>query len=227
MFKRLTNIYKEFGPTDTIVHICNRILASLPHKQAALYKYYITKQHVTHTCLIPENKGKDIEVREIDAHDPLCQQLCRPLETIQARFNQGGHCYAAFRKGELAGYLWLNFNRYQEDEARCTFTLAPLNKSAWDYDVYVFPKHRFSFTFPRLWEHANKVMAEHGIENTYSRINYYNISSLNSHKKLGSHIIGSIYFLQLFQIQLSLSTNFRPAITFSRHRHIYPEIRIE
>jgi hypothetical protein len=132
----------------------------------------------------------------------------------------------AFRKGEVAGYLWLNLGKYQEDEVRCTFILSPFNQSAWDYDVYVFPKHRFSFTFPRLWEVANKAMTAQGIQNTYSRINYYNIASLNSHKKLGSHIIGSIYFLRFFQMQLSVSVNFQPAITFSLNRQTFPKIYI-
>ncbi|MGC2456582.1 MAG: hypothetical protein WA435_01120 [Gallionellaceae bacterium] len=226
MFARLNKTYKELGPTNTLVHICNRVLASLFLKQVIIYKYYITKQSVTSSLLISSGKGKNIEVSEIGSRDPICSQLDRPSKVIQARFNQGGHCYAAFRKGEIAGYLWLNFGKYQEDEVRCTFVLSPFNKSAWDYDVYVFPKHRFSFAFPRLWEYANEVMTARGIQNTYSRIAYYNIASLNSHKKLGSQIIGSIYFLQFFHMQLSLSFSFRPAITFSRNRQTLPDIYI-
>lgn len=226
MFARLTNACKELGLMNTLVHICNRILAKLFLNQVAIYKYYITKQSITSSPLLLSGRGKDIEVREISSSDPICSQLDRPFDVIQARFNQGGHCYAAFRKGEIVGYLWLNFGKYQEDEVRCTYVLLPFNKSAWDYDVYVFPKHRFSFAFPRLWECANEAMTERGIQNTYSRINYYNIASLNSHKKLGSHIIGSIYFLRFFQMQMSLSVNFRPAITFSCNRQTFPDIYI-
>jgi len=226
MFSLLNSTYKELGLTSTLIHICNRILNSLHLKQIAVYKYYITKQSVTSSALLPSGKGRNIEVGEICCGDPVCLQLGRPAEVIQARFNQGGHCYAAFRKGEIAGYLWLNFGKYQEDEVRCTFVLSPFNKSAWDYDVYIFPKHRFSFTFPRLWEYANEAMLERGIENTYSRIAYYNIASINSHQKLGSHVIGSIYFLRFFQMQLSLSTDFKPAITFSYNRQIFPDIYI-
>jgi hypothetical protein len=226
MFTRLTNTCKELGPVDTLVHACNRILTIFFRGRATIYKYYITKQPVKSPSLMPEGKGKEIEVREIERDDPLCLQFDRPAAVIQARFNQGGHCYAAFRRGELAGYLWLNFGKYQEDEARCTFILTPMDKSAWDYDVYIFPKHRLSFTFPKLWEYANQAMAERGIEQTYSRISYYNIGSLGSHKKLGSHIIGSIYFLQFLQVQLSFSMNFKPAITFSNHSETVPEIRV-
>jgi len=226
MFSLLNSTYKELGLTSTLVHICNRILNRLHLKQVAMYKYYITKQGVTSSPLLSFDKGRNIEVTEIGCGDPVSLQLGRPVAVIQDRFNQGGHCYAAFRKGEIAGYLWLNFGKYQEDEVRCTYVLSPFHKSAWDYDVYVFPKHRFSLTFPRLWEYANKAMLERGIENTYSRIAYCNIASLNSHQKLGSRVIGSIYFLRFFQMQLSLSTDFRPAITFSYNRLSFPNIHI-
>lgn len=226
MFLLLKSTYKELGATSTLVHICNRILNSLHLKHLAIYKYYITKQTVLSSNLLPFDKGRNIEVREICSGDPVCLQLGRPAEVVQTRFNQGGRCYAAFRKEEIAGYLWLNFGKYQEDEVRCTFVLSPFNKSAWDYDVYVFPKHRFSFTFPRLWEYANEAMLEHGIENTYSRIAYYNIASVNAHQKLGSRVIGSIYFLRFFQMQFSLTVNFRPAMTFSYNRLSFPNIYI-
>jgi len=226
MFLLLKSTYKELGLTSTLVHICNRILNSLHLKQLAIYKYYITKQSVVSSHLLPLDKGKNIEVVEICRSDPVFLQFGRPLEVIQARFNQGGHCYGAFRKGEIAGYLWLNFGKYQEDEVRCTYVLSPFNKAAWDYDVYVFPKHRFSFTFPRLWEYANEAMLERGIENTYSGIAYCNVASINSHQKLGSRVIGSIYFLRFFQMQWSLSVHFRPTITFSYNRLSFPNIYI-
>lgn len=226
MFARLNKTYQELGAANTLIYLFNRILATLSFKGATICRCYITKQSVTSFPSISRDKEKNIEVREIGRSDPVCAQLGRPVELIQARFDQGGHCYAAFRKGEIAGFLWLNFGQYREDEMRCTFVLSPFDKSGWDYDVFIFPRHRLSYTFLRLWEFANETMRQRGIENIYSRVNYYNIASLNSHKKLGSEVIGSVYFLQFFQMQLSLSVNFRPLITFSRNRQIFPNIYI-
>lgn len=226
LLSRLVDTYKELGAVDTFISVCNRALGKITRRQALIYKYYVTEQKVTKISLVPLGKGKDLEVREVLSDDPVCTQLDRPPSAIHARFRQGGHCYAAFRKGELAGYLWLNFGRYREDEVRCIYDLAHPDKSVWDYDVCVLPRHRLSFTFPKLWDYANEVMAGRGIENTYSRIHYHNLGSLSSHKKLGSRIIGSIYFLKFFRWQFSLSGTFRPVLTFSRNARVFPRIRI-
>lgn len=225
MISLLLSTYRELGFSGTLVHLFNRLMGALRISRVAIRKYHITRQPVS-VAGMTAGKGRGIEVRELLRDDPLCRQLGRPFEVIQARFDQGGHCYAAFRKGELAGYLWLNFGKYREDEVRCTFVLSPPQQSAWDYDVYVFPQHRLSYTFPRLWEHASEVMAARGVQATFSRIAYYNIASLNSHSRLGSHIIGAVYFLQIAHWQLSWSTDFRPAVTFTADPGRYPEIRI-
>ncbi|MDD2720468.1 MAG: hypothetical protein PHH47_04095 [Gallionella sp.] len=225
MISLLQATYKELGLSGTLVHSFNQLMGALRIRQVAIRKYHITRQAVT-LSEAAAGKGQSIEVRELYRDDPLCLQLGRPAEVIQARFDQGGHCYAAFRKGQLAGYLWLNFGKYQEDEVRCTFVLSPFDKSAWDYDVYVFPPHRLSYTFPRLWEHANGVMAARGVAASYSRIAYYNTASLGSHSKLGSRVIGSIYFLCVFGMQLSWTGDFRPTFTFTADSRHFPEIHI-
>ncbi len=225
MISLLQTTYNELGLSGALVHIFNKLMTRLRIRQIGIRKYHIARQAVSFSELAV-GRGRGIEVRELYCGDPLCLQLGRPAAVIQARFDQGGHCYAAFRKEELAGYLWLNFGKYREDEVRCTYVLSPFNKSAWDYDVYVFPQHRLSFTFFRLWEYANEVMMEQGVQASYSRIAYYNLASLRSHRKLGSHIIGSIYFLRIFKIQLSYSMKFRPTITLISDPQSYPEIYI-
>lgn len=226
MLSILKAAVKELGWSGTLVHIVNRLTGKLGMQQACLVKYHITRQEVQVLSDLTAGRGRGIEVRELLQGDPLCQQLGRPSDVIQARFAQGGHCYAAFRKGELAGFLWLNFGKYQEDEVRCTFVLSPFDKSAWDYDVFVFPQHRLSFTFLRLWEHANEVMAARGVNTCYSRIAYYNVASLGSHSKLGSRVIGSVYFLRCFGMQLGWSLDFRSHITFTADADAFPDIHV-
>ncbi|SDY11314.1 hypothetical protein [Nitrosomonas halophila] len=229
MNQMLHNIKKtssELGIKDTLLYIFDRLLYKISFKTLILHKYYITQQPVSQDCLVPAGKGGDIEIAQIGPDHPLLQQMDRPFSVLQKRFANGGHCFSA-RKGEqFAGNLWLNFDKYQEDEVRCTYVLQPKGQAAWDYDVFVLPKYRFSYVFAKLWDEANKVMRQRGIGHVYSRINYYNIASLQAHKRLGSRIIGSLFFINLGRFQCAISLHFKPTLTFSLNRDVFPEVHI-
>lgn len=226
MLAKIKQTKKELGSKDTAFHALERLLNIISFKHIALHKYYITQQPVRSAKTVPANKGLDIHVQEIDAQHPSLLTMERPASVLETRFAHNGHCFAAFKDGVFSGNLWLNFDRYQEDEVRCTYILKPVGEAAWDYDVYVQPKYRFSYVFAKLWDHANEVMTNMGVKNVYSRINYYNISSLQAHKRLGSRIIGSVYFINIGAWQLSVSSSFRPRVTFSTKRNVFPEIVI-
>lgn len=221
MFSRLSKLHKELGTIDTLVHVSNKTLEGITRPNPLIWKYYITKQPVTNSPLILGKKG-DIQIHECQKFAPECYELGRPNHIIDRRFEQGGRCFIARRKGEIAGYLWINVGKYIEDEVRCTYHLHPPENSAWDYDVFVFPKHRLSFTFPRLWEHVNQVLESQGITNSYSRVSYSNTNSLKSHKKLGSQIMGAIYFLNLRKLQIAVSLQFSPHIAISTKENSSP-----
>jgi len=217
----------ELGIMNALLYLFNKLLYRVSFKKVFLHKYHITRQPVITQKLVQTNKALDIEIRQINADDELLRQMDRPFGTLQTRFDRGGECFVALKRGKFAGNLWLNFECYQEDEVRCTYMLRPAGKAAWDYDVFVVPEFRFSYAFAKLWDHANAVMFQRGILYVYSRINFYNISSLRAHKRLGSEIIGSIVFITIGNCQLSISTRFKPFLTISLNKNTFPELFIE
>ncbi|HNO75208.1 MAG TPA: hypothetical protein PKG49_06245 [Nitrosomonas mobilis] len=227
MLQKIRQNVNQLGLANTLLYLFNKSLYRISFKKIKLHKYYITRQPVSKEKLVPFNKALDIEINQIEVNDSLLLHMDRPLGNLQARFRQGGHCFAAIKKGKFAGNLWLNFDQYQEDEVRCTYSLLPHGQAAWDYDVFVVPQFRLTYTFAKLWDVANAAMHQRGILYVYSRINFYNISSLQAHERLGSKIIGSLVFVTIGNYQLSFSVHFRPYVTISTNRNVFPTLFIK
>jgi len=226
MLAKLKLTYNELGAADTLLYIIDKGLVKLTFNRCRLHKYYITRQPVNAIASVPATKALDIEIKQLASDDPALTEMDRPFTTLQQRYQHGGHCFAAFKKGQFAGNLWLNFDQYQEDEVRCQYILLPAGHTAWDYDVFVVPKFRFSYVFAKLWDHANQVMSHRSISYVYSRINYYNIASLQSHKRLGSQVYGTAYFINIGALQLMVSRHFRPYLTLSYRQAEFPALYI-
>lgn len=226
MLAKLKQTYRELGTADTLLYILDKALVTLTFNRLLIHKYYITRQPVTAAASVPPTKALDIEIKQLASDDPTLDMMDRPATTLQQRYSRGGQCFAAFKKEQFAGNLWLNFDQYQEDEVRCRYILQPAGTAAWDYDVFVLPKYRFSYVFAKLWDYANQQMINRGIHYVYSRINYYNIGSLQSHKRLGSKVFGTVYFVNLGKWQLMFSRRFRPFVKFSMRKAEYPALYI-
>ena len=130
----------------------------------------------------------------------------RPEWAAPYRFDQGAVCFTALKAGEFAGFLWLAFSAYDEDEVRCRYVLQPSGKVAWDFDVYIEPEHRTGILFMKLWDEANRFLAAREIEWSLSRISAFNSGSILSHAKMGARRIGSATFLCLGSWQLAVSS---------------------
>ena len=226
MLAKLKKTYRELGTADTLLYMLDKALVKLTFNSLLIHKYYITRQPVTSSLSVPATKALDIEIKQLASDDPVLKEMDRPSTTLQQRYALGGQCFAAFKKDQFAGNLWLNFDQYQEDEVRCRYILQPTGHAAWDYDVFVMPKYRFSYVFAKLWDHANQVMHSRGIRYVYSRINYYNISSLQSHKRLGSLVYGTVYFINIGSMQLMFSRHFRPFLQLTTRRAEFPALYI-
>lgn len=227
LIAKIRSTHNELGTFDTVLYMMDKLLSKVTFGNCTLHKYYITHQPVAVHPSVPPNKALDIDVKQISADSPALQAIDRPLSVLQQRAKQGGICFAAFKRGEFAGNIWLNIDKYIEDEVRCIYVLSPSGCSAWDYDVFVQPRYRLSYVFAKLWDSANQFMADREIHSVYSRINYYNIRSLQSHKRLGSKVVGSAYFLNVFNCQVLLSRKFSPYIHFSINNNCKPELVIK
>lgn len=171
-------------------------------------------QPIPNKPLLPASMTKSFECREIKRGDPVLAHMHPPLEIIEFRFNQNAICLGVFKKEEFIGYIWFNFGQYIEDEARCLYLLEPKGKSVFDFDLYLFPEHRFGLGFMVIWEEANKFLRQRGIQQSFSRLTSYNIASKKAHDHLEWKHVGQAYYLKLWGFEFMLAT-ISPYLGFS------------
>jgi hypothetical protein len=95
---------------------------------------------------------------------------------------------------------------YREDDGTCRYVPLPQGKACWDFDLYIYPEHRGSLVFLRLWDEANRYLAARGVRWSLSRISAFNADSMAAHARMGASCIGSVTFLFLGSLQCSVST---------------------
>lgn len=184
------------APTEAAIHFAARALRKASGNRIRLRRYRLIAQPVPEQPLLPHRPGGSMTVEQIGATHPLCAQLPRPPEVIRKRFAAGGLCFAASLSGHLVGYLWLQHDRYEEDEVACLFLPRPANEAVWDYDVYVDPDYRAGRAFTRLWDAAYAYLRSRGVKWTMSRVSAAAVDSLKAHARLGAVRVGSAVFLR-------------------------------
>ncbi len=190
-----------------------------------LFKYYLVAQPVSDTVRLLGQRGKSIVVRRVEPGDAALKQMNRPVKTLEQRFAQGSICLGAFKDKELAGYMWLHFSAYPEDEVRCSFEPEPASDTAWDFDIFIFPEYRLGYAFSRLWDEADTLLRARGVRWTMSRISAFNSASFASHSRMGLKTIGSAIYIVGFKYQLMLAT-IPPYLHFSSDSCSHPTLRL-
>jgi hypothetical protein len=191
-----------------------------------LHKYYLVAQPVAPGSRLPSHRGRDLEVRRVSESDPAIRQFPRPDWAASHRFSQGALCFAAFKAGSLAGFLWLALASYREDEVRCAYVPLPPGKSAWDFDVHVEPEHRNGIVFLKLWDEANRFLTARRIQWSLSRISAFNRRSILSHARMGARRLGAVTFLSLGSWQIAAST-VPPYFHFSTRADSFPTYALD
>jgi hypothetical protein len=213
--------FRQFGWLDGSLRLLNRLLVRASRGRVRVHKYVFVAQPVSTKRWLSGRRGAAIEVRQVGASDPLVKVLPRPAWAIPYRFEQGAICFAALKDGDCVGFLWLLLGPYQEDEVRCRYIPLPQGKASWDFDVYVYPEHRNSLVFLRLWDEANRFLAARGVRWSLSRISAFNAGSMSSHTRMGAKRIGTAVFLSIGSWQISGAT-VRPHFSVSVRRDSFP-----
>lgn len=209
---------RDYGLAVTLGLIFHRALSRL-HHSFGLHWYLFYRQPIQVNPLL--RKGGKLAFSWLDSFDPVLEQLPRPVENIQARFDQKAKCMISMKEEELAACAWFAFDIYEEDEVRCTYVIP--RHSVWDFDIYVAPKYRMGRTFARSWQAANEALSDQGYQYSLSRISAYNMASRSAHERLGATRVGAALFLKLGLMQLMYST-LRPRISFRLIRTRPPEL---
>lgn len=226
MLRRLRAAVKEYGWRDAFALAVHHFLARATAGRLRLVRYYFVAQPVPPSALLREGRGARIEVRELPEEAPAVAAMPRPADVVRSRYRQGAHCLGAFLDGELIGFIWFKLGAYQEDEVRALFRPLPEGRTAWDFDVYVEPRHRLGFALARLWDAANARLRASGVAWSVSRISAFNRPSLATHARLGAVRLGSATFLCGRSWQLMISTK-APYWHFSRDPSKFPIIGVE
>lgn len=200
MSPRYLHTIAELGARNAAWYALARCLGAIGCR---LQRYYFVAQPVAPLAL--RRTGGSIVVRSVASAADIPPTYPRPREVVAARFRQGGCSIAAWRDGELAGFLWYQLGAYREDEVRARYCL-PSPRACWDYDVYVEPRLRVGIAFCRLWDEAHSRMRERGIEWTCSRISAFNAASLRAHRRIGAVVLGSASFFMVGRWQFMVSS---------------------
>ena len=216
----------ELGVANAVLYVLSRALQAGSMGRCRLYKYYLVAQPVAAKSLLPPSRGINIEIRQLNEMESIAASFPRNLEVTRHRFENGASCFLATKKGQFAGFLWLQSGEFLEDEVRASYETLPTASTVWDFDVFVDPSLRFGMTFPRLWDEANSVMRERGINWSCSRISAFNAGSRAAHARLGTEILASASFLCVGNLQLTMAT-VSPYLHFSIHSNKFPKFYLD
>ncbi len=221
----IRTVFKQLGPVDGSLYLGTRLLERLSGGRMRLVKYRLVAQPIGRGDGPPMRADPATVIQDIPAGAAVAAAFPRPPEIIARRYAAGATCTAALVRGEFAGFIWLQRQRYEEDEVRCSFVLDAPERCVWDFDVYVEPRYRIGRTMARLWGHVDAEQAAHGVRWSFSRISAFNPASLASHARLGIVDCGSALFLVAGPMQLSLLPRF-PYVHLSASAHNVPVWRM-
>lgn len=216
---------RQLGSWNAALYFLDRLLQAISRGHVRLVRYLLVAQPVPEQALDGIRHSSASPVREVAPDDPVVRHFPRPPEVIGQRFASGAVCHVAEVRGSFAGYLWLAFGGYDEDEVRCRYEFVDPASSAWDYDVYVVPDYRLGRTFARLWDSANRRLAAKGVRWSYSRISAFNPGSVAAHRRLGLQLLFSATFVCMGPIQLMLAGS-APFVHISLSARSRPRLKL-
>ena len=202
---RIRDLFRRLGTADAVLHIIGKIAQKLSLDNILIRRYYVFLQTVDQIVILPNRRGRSVNVRLIESDDPIIHDFPRPELEIAERFRCGSECLVAEFEGKLSGFFWLHFEPYDDPEANVQFHLHPRSVAAWDFDMYVEPAHRGGWTFAKLWSCTGKLLRERSIQSSVSLVWYDNEVSITSHRRMGAFPIFSAYHLQIGRTVLHIA----------------------
>ncbi|NRF66528.1 GNAT family N-acetyltransferase [Aquincola sp. S2] len=222
---RLRELCSRLGTGNALLYLIDHALNSLSAGRVRLLRYRIVAQPIGAQTSARLRPDPATELALTPSGSPLQQHFPRPEHVISQRYASGGQCLSAVVKGEFAGYIWWQHDRYEEDEVRCSFVLAAPDTCVWDYDVYVAPRFRLGRTMARMWQAVDAHLAAQGIAWSLSRISTFNPDSLAAHARLGTTTCAHATFVVIGRLQLAFLGQ-RPFLHLSWRDGQRPQLRL-
>ena len=204
MLPKARAAFHQMGIANGLLYFADRLLSRVSGGRARLIRYLIVAQPVSGERDSNNLRRAKCPIRVVAPEDPVVAQFPRPAPVIAARFRARSLCLVAEVREQFAGFIWLAFGGYDEDEVRCRFEFVDSNVSAWDFDVYVKPEFRMGRTFSRLWQAANEELSRRGVTWSFSRISAFNAQSIAAHRRMGSRSLRTVTFICAGNFQFAL-----------------------
>lgn len=205
MFRRLVSPFQEFGPLCGFLYAVDRLLSRVSPRLRVLV-YELMVQPIPQKPILPASMARKLSSKVLEWGDPDLSSVEAPISVQRARFAQDAMCLATYSDRKLIGYVWLCFERYQEDEARCTFVVNPRGKAVFDFDLVVLPQYRMGLGFAGLWHCTSEYLRGRGVTHSFSRLTRFNIASRRAHGHLGWLKVGQAIVLKLWSVEVIAST---------------------
>lgn len=222
MISKFRALVAELGVTNAILYGLDRASTRFGTGHR-IFRYYLVAQPVPAQRQDPPRTS--LKVREIGRQDPALKSMPLTAAVLRHRFRQPVVCLGGFKGNELVAYVWFCLGPYEEDEVRCLFVPMPPRATAWDFDIYIFPRHRFGRVFAAMWSEANNYLQGRGITWSVSRISAFNPASMASHRRLGARQLGTAVFFRGRRRQLMVATVY-PYLHLSLTAKARPVIRL-
>ena len=223
IYAAIRDSFAAHGWANGVLYTLSRALERITRGRCRLIKYYFVAQPVPERRKGPAPRATQTEIRRVSGKEDIVARFPRPPDIIAKRFADGATCFVAERNGVLVGFIWLKLDRYEEDEVRCDYLLAPTRGMAWDFDAWVAPEFRMSRAFVDLWEAANEYLRQHDCRWSLSRISAFNPISLASHRRLGAVRLDTGIFFVLGPMQLGLFSR-RPFVHLGFGARMRPKL---
>lgn len=225
-WRKINELFRQLGIANGLIYLVAALLQRTSGGRARLIRYILVAQPVLTDEVPALRPARGSRIRTVTSSDPIVSEFPRAAPVIVKRFEDSAKCLVAEVHSRFAGYLWLAFESYEEDEVRCRYVLASPEASAWDFDVYIAPEFRMGRTFARLWEAAFEELASRGVRWTFSRISAFNPGSLASHERMGMHRLFSATFICLGTLQIALVGSY-PFAHIGWSRAARPVLRLQ
>ena len=198
--------WRTVGAAKTVFFVLQRTIRRLTFETIAPHFFYLLVQPVHAAPLLPERLRAGVTIRSIELGEANEVTFLRSLSEVKARLEGGDICLAAYRGDEFVGYFWLHFGPFVDEVSRCRFVPTPTDRVAWDYDLYILSHERGGIVLAALWDAANEVLRSRGYDWTESWISALNGPSFRAHERLGARRLGTVFFMRLGALQITLSS---------------------
>lgn len=203
-YQRLISPFQQFGLMAGTAYALNRLVGRVSSR-CRIHIHDWVVQPIAAESLLPDRFARSFETREITRGDPVIDSMPIRPEILESRLRQNTKCLGTYnKKGKMIGYIWVSFDSYEEDQARCTFFLLPSEKSVFDFDLRIYPEYQMGIGFAALWSGVNKYLYQRGVRYSFSRVDRFNQASAKAHSHLGCKRIGGALVLQFLGAELML-----------------------